>query len=196
MDKPIFIKLLEHGEEVGLSGTDFDQVLDWAFKNHIISSTQKSEDEVALLRDLFFECFAQNSSTTAEIWVLKIEYYFRLLEYKELSEARKNSNQANRKAIIAIVIAVIAMISSILMGYLQLTGEISINEMQILSINKNIENQSVKIGKTFEDGFSEIVDQMKSQFLDTNKNPYANTENDGDNPNKANAAGAKSSAAD
>jgi hypothetical protein len=28
MDKPNFIKLLEHGEEVGLSGTDFDHVLD------------------------------------------------------------------------------------------------------------------------------------------------------------------------
>jgi hypothetical protein len=85
VDKPIFIKLLEHGEEVGLSGTDFDHVQGWAWENQLISNTQNSENEVSLLRDLFFECFTRNSGNSAEIWVLKNEYYFRLLEYKELS---------------------------------------------------------------------------------------------------------------
>ena len=83
MDKLIFIKLLEYGKEVGLSGTNFTHVWAWALKNQIISSTSNTEDEVSLLIDLFFECFTLKSGTTKKIWVLKIEYYFRFIEKRD-----------------------------------------------------------------------------------------------------------------
>ncbi|MDA3896207.1 MAG: hypothetical protein PF482_08670 [Desulfobacteraceae bacterium] len=197
VDKPIFIKLLEHGEEVGLSGTDFDHVQGWAWENQLISNTQNSENEVSLLRDLFFECFTRNSGNSAEIWVLKNEYYFRLLEYKELSEARNSSRLANRNAIFAIIISVIAMLTSIVIGFQQLTGQVNINKKQILSINENIENQSLKIDQTLKEGFSNIVNTLELQPLDANKSPVVlNKINDATNPNKTNAAEAKSRAAD
>ena len=107
MSEPVFIKLLEFGEKIGLVGTNFDAVTEWAVNSGVLPpvSDQAYAKQKYLLRDLFFESFVLNSGSTESVWVLKAEYYFRLLEFRELQESRAASQAANRHSFIAIVIS-------------------------------------------------------------------------------------------
>lgn len=130
--KASHIRLLKYGEEIGLSGTNWDSTCDWAIKNEILP--KKNCETAYLFRDLFFECFTNQTGSSLDTWVLKNEYYFRLLEYRELCEARETSRQANRNAWFAIYISVIALLISSLIGYYQINSSININQAQVESI--------------------------------------------------------------
>lgn len=142
MSEPVFIKLLEFGEKIGLAGTDFDAVTEWAINSGVLpsESDQTHEKQKHLLRILFFESFALNSGSSEFVWVLKAEYYFRLLEFRELQESRASSQAANRNSLIAILISLIAIIFSCGTAYFQvktpvsIQGALTINESQIKAI--------------------------------------------------------------
>lgn len=155
VSEPVFIKLLEFGEKIGLAGTSFDAVTEWAVNTGVLPpvSDQTHAKQKNLLRDLFFESFASNSGSTESIWVLKTEYYFRLLEFRELQESRASSQAANRNSFIAMVISLIAIIFSCIAAYIQVNtpvgiqGAVTINESQIKEIiesNKATPNLSVE----------------------------------------------------
>ena len=174
-EKTIHIRLLEYGEKVGLTGATWDSTTEWAVENKVIP--QKKGDEADLLKELFLECFASTSRSTAVTRVLKAEYFFRLLEYRELCEVRETSRQANQNAWIAIVISVIALIITSLIGYYQTTRPIDINKEQIVAIVntiKKIESGSLqeiltKLNKNKDtelvlntDQFNQIINAIKN----------------------------------
>lgn len=142
MSDPVFIKLLEFGEKIGLAGTSFDAVTEWAVNSGVLPpvSDQTHTKQKCLLRDLFFESFALNSGSTEPVWVLKAEYYFRLLGFRELQVSRTSSRAANRNSLTAIVISLIAIIISCVTAYIQVNtpvgiqGAVTINESQIKQI--------------------------------------------------------------
>ena len=155
MNEPVFIKLLEFGEQVGLVGTDFDAVTEWAVSSGVLPPVfdQAHVKQKYLLRDLFFESFVLNSGTTESVWVLKAEYYFRLLEFRELQESRASSHKANISSRIAMIISVIAIICSSYTAILQIStpvgiqGAVTINESQIKAIidsNKASTNNNLR----------------------------------------------------
>src|SRR5690625_6798906 len=94
MHQHIFIRLLEYGESIGLNGTNFEEVLEWDKKYNYIPKPGSQEYKLreGLLRELFFESFTKSTASTDNIWVLKSEYYFRLLQYRELQLARSEEH--------------------------------------------------------------------------------------------------------
>ncbi len=137
MDKPVFIKLLEYGEEVGLSGTNFDHIHSWAVQNNIFSNSGNIESELLLLRDLYFECFNRVSGSSEDLWVLKTEYYYRLIEYRELQEGRAAARSANKNAMWAIMISVTAIIISAVLTFTQLRTPTTINKSDLNALIKS-----------------------------------------------------------
>ena len=134
----IFLKMLEFGEEKQADGVDFNQFLLWAVDKKIIPHV--NTDKTTYLRELFQECFS-NAYTSTGRHVLKAEYYFKLIEYRELSEARKASNEARIFSIIAIIIS---LISLIIAGFgtvkLDSSTKIDLNDKTISSIIEGLKS--------------------------------------------------------
>lgn len=134
----IFIKLLEYGALKELNGSSLDDALEWAKKSDYISKKNKNEAVKAEKRfiDLFYECFTggrgfQLSDDRKAIGVLKAEYYFRLIEYKELQEARRTAKKANITAWVAIIFSLITFLSASFFTYMQLNTPIKIDPVQM-----------------------------------------------------------------
>jgi len=170
MDKPIFIRLLEYGEKVSLEGTNMKAVKDWAIENKYLAVPGSSdyENRYWLLNNLFNESFSKSREAKGEVWVLKNEYYFRLLEYRELEEARKASTQANRNAFWAIVIAIIALICSLAIGYFQINKPILLDSEQFNLLTRSItgsasvyQSQTESIIKTIKESSKKSVELEK-----------------------------------
>lgn len=134
-EKNIFIKLLEFGEKSQLNGVYYDELRSWARNENIISDDDSSI-ETRMLCALFDECF-QNARMhgSAKKCVLKMEYYSRLLEYRELQEARKNAREAKFLSLIAITISLITLIITANIDITELTTNI-IDNLKI-AINGN-----------------------------------------------------------
>ncbi len=133
----VFIKLLEYGEQVGLDGSDIEAALAWARNEGLLGADQSRENAIkqAFFIELFNECFVQsNYNITTGKRVLTAEYYYRLIEHRELKEARQASKDANRNAFIAICLSIVAMSSSVYIGYQQLTNTVSLNPDQLETI--------------------------------------------------------------
>ena len=113
----IFLDGLEYGEELLNKGEPitFNKIV-----NHLKDKGYKieSKSEEALLKDFARENFYIYVSGEEETWKnyesnLNAEGYFKLLDYKELNEARKSSTQARKYAILAILVSIFASIISI-----------------------------------------------------------------------------------
>ncbi len=156
MKNTLFIKLLEYGEQIGAEGTDSNKALEWALSTHAIPDTDVAKRS---LSGLFHECF---DSVGGGQQVLKVEYYFRLIEFRELQESRIASKQANRNSIIAILFSIAAIGISSIIGYQQLTGSVSISSSQIREI-VNANSQPITGNVTVESTQIEaLIDAMKS----------------------------------
>jgi len=149
---PIFIRLLEYGEDADLEGLSFNEVLKKAESEGYITSEGKDNSRKSLFHQ-FVEVYDvpveeirrsgrhRENFTKAygEIkYVLKTEYYYRLIEYRELEEARIASSRANRNAKIAIGISVFALVVSAILGFLQITNTINLNDAQLKELTTSI----------------------------------------------------------
>jgi len=161
--KPIYIALLEYGEEHGLKGVTLDAVYEWAEETNYLPSADSPEcqDAKSLLRDLYFECFERNSNSTKNIWGLKNEFYFRLLEYRELVEARQASSLAKRNSNIATVISVTALVASLFIGYMQLAKPLSLERKQVETIGASLESQTTSLIRSSAQESAELVNAVK-----------------------------------
>ena len=182
--KPIFIALLEHGEKHELEGSNLTKMLAWASAEGYLPPENdfKHTTIKGFLRDLFFKCFEQNSLINNNTWCLKPEYYFRLLEYRELVEARTASSEANRNAIWAIRIAIMALIASFLVGFFQVFSPVKISDKQLRiaideleAIDKRIEATQIEDIRYSKDQLKALkdiksaVDLLRTQVEATNK---------------------------
>ena len=74
----------------------------------------ETKEEERLLNDLGREAFfIYVGDPSNRKYYLNIEGYFKLLDYRELNEARKSSNEARKYAIMAIIISFITLFVSI-----------------------------------------------------------------------------------
>jgi hypothetical protein len=166
--KPIYIALLEYGEEHGLKGVTLDAVYEWAEKTDYLpsSGSPQYQNTKSLLRDLYFECFEKNSNSNNNIWGLKNEFYFRLLEYRELVEARQASTLAKRNSNIATIISITALVASLYIGYMQLAKPLSIESTQVSKVESSLQVQTASIVEASKLGNTQVVaaiNELKSE---------------------------------
>lgn len=134
-EKSIFIRLLKFWESKGIDGFSYPEFKEWA-KSQPDLQSQEARQRV---RRLVEECCENlRNYGGEEHFVLKSEYYFRLVEFQELAESRLASKSANRNAIGAMVISVLAIAFSIFASYKQLTTEVTINPDQVAQIVKAV----------------------------------------------------------
>src|SRR5690606_33817571 len=130
MEDSIFIEILKHGEERGLDGTAFH-----VLKEHLIRKgfLKKDHDQLTenRLYKLYSECFDEYHTGPHGSRILKTDYYFRLIEYRELQEARNAPREANRNSFIAIGISILAILASVAATYLQMRNPVEIDDRQI-----------------------------------------------------------------
>ncbi len=148
MEDSIFIKVLEHGEEVGLEGTNMSFLKNYIEKRLLIDFTQTDQKHKKIpLEHLLGECFEKfQGGKNGKNYILKTEYYFRLVEYRELQEARAAAKSANRNAFIAIGISIFTLVVSAVLTFTQLNIPTTINKSDLQTlINSNAVQRDVKL---------------------------------------------------
>jgi uncharacterized protein HemX len=135
-DKSIFIRLLKYWESKGIDGFSYNEFKEWStFQDDL-----QSQEARQRARRLVEECCERIShNASEEHFVLKSEYYFRLVEFQELTESRLASKSANRNSLVAIVISVLAIAFSVVASYQQQNAEITIKRSQVAELVKAIE---------------------------------------------------------
>lgn len=165
----IFIKVLKYGAERGIEGTDVQRFNTWASEQGFVDLKSKESHQLLkrnALQGLLIECFQEaeyRGKTLERLYVLKSEYYFRLIEYHELQEARKAARDANRNAIFAISLSIFTLLLSAFFTYTQLKTPVSINkdDMQaLIESNKNPNTQNVQLNQN-------QLDELKGIKLDS-----------------------------
>ncbi len=134
-EKSIFIRLLKFWASKGIEGFSYPEFKEWAGSQPDLQ-TQEARQRARRLIEECCECVERGSNR--EHFILKSEYYFRLVEFQELAESRLASKSANRNAIGAMVISVLAIAISIFASYKQLTTEVTINPDQVAQIVKAV----------------------------------------------------------
>ena len=148
MEDSIFIKVLEHGEDAGLNGTSLPLLRRCIEKEmHIDLKHPDFELYSKSLERLFSQCFEfVDIDGFEENHVLKTEYYFRLIEHRELQESRAAAKAAHRNAFIAIGISVCAIIISAILTWTQVNAPIGLDERTVTSlIESNMAQKNVKL---------------------------------------------------
>lgn len=198
-NQPLFIWLLEYGEKTHNRRITCNDVLNEAVEEGLCCSHTDSNAQV--LRGLFFECFdipdqtkqqsrlsgyALGGDTDHVLANLKSEYYFRLLEFRELQLARETAEQANKSSIIAqqqsrqsIKIAIYAVLASVCVAILttawQLSSSIQIDPQQLnrleTALIKNLESfPAAQSAPDSEERENSHVIEQASQSVDSSTN--------------------------
>lgn len=138
-NKDFYLLMLEYGRATLESGVTqkevkehFEQKYGYKF-----DTDDKGRQFTRVFWDVFFDQTGTNGRDGNKLF-MQMEAYFKLLEYVELTEARKSSISATRFASAAIVISILSMIASIYYSNLQLATPTKINEAQ-LEIIKQLE---------------------------------------------------------
>lgn len=132
----IYLDALEYGEKQLIKKQQIEKK---DLKKHLEDKGYKfsTKEEKQLLNDLGREAFhIYVGDPSNRKYYLNIEGYFKLLEYRELNDARKSSKEAKIFAIAAIVISFITLLVSIYFSNEVLKQEITVDSRQF----KVIEN--------------------------------------------------------
>jgi hypothetical protein len=150
--KSIFIRMLQLGAVNGAKPMTKSAFIDWAVEQGDMES--KQDPVVSQLYKLFDECFicSKTPSIGEKSYVLKSEYYFRLLEFTELELSRKASSEANRNSLIATLLAVLSIIIGGYFGYVQKTTSIKIDNKQVslMTTDKSLQIESEQLNQVIE----------------------------------------------
>lgn len=139
MRDSIYIKILEYGEQCGIDGASHDCLLDWLEQEGVL----ENKDNIDLviknrITSIFYECFEETMGSEHNTRLLKPEYFYRLIEFRELEESRKASSDANKKSNTAITISIVALVVTVVISFIQLTSNITIRPSQIEAlVNSN-----------------------------------------------------------
>ncbi len=145
--KDVYIAALEYGESLLNKG---EKITFSKLQKHLEDEgySFNPESKEQLLRDLAREAFYIYVSGDENTWKnypsnLNIEGYSKLLNYKELKEARDSSRKAKWYAIIAIAISIVTLFTSIYFSIQSLNRDTTINNKQF-KIIENIWNSLKK----------------------------------------------------
>jgi hypothetical protein len=160
-ERSIFIRMLQLGADNGAKPMTKSAFIEWAVGQGDIESEQ--DPVISQLHKLFDECFICSRTPTIgeNAYVLKSEYYFRLLEFTELELSRKASSEANRNSIIATVLAVISIGIGSYFGYIQKTMPMILNNDQVESI-KAPESQRIE-----SEQLTQVIEALKQSNINT-----------------------------
>ncbi len=101
-------------------------------------------EETTTLNVIMGRCFMINIPSTGQ-YVMTADGYFTLLEYQELQEARESSKSANKWAVIALTISIVATLSSIGFSVKQIYTPTEIKSEQVDQITQTINKQNILI---------------------------------------------------
>jgi hypothetical protein len=140
MENSIFIDVLTYGAKRGAAGVSFEELKKRINDNR---DTELTETELALLNNIFKECFASGGSGT-EKQNLKTEYYFRLIEYQALKESWKAGKSANRNAFTAIGLAVFAIVLTTFLAFTQWNRPITLSKSDLNALTSSNRHANVQ----------------------------------------------------
>ena len=105
----IWIKLLEYGEQVGINGTTFEELLNWAEKSGLMCDKNKEDyyQNKSFLKLLFDNIYQKDEDSGNEKWVLKPDYYFYLFADRQLNYSIRSSERAHLISTLAIIISIL-----------------------------------------------------------------------------------------
>lgn len=149
--KDFYLLMLEHGMATLESGTTQDDVLQHFKGTH--NYNFDSDDKMKQFRRIFWDVFSDpigKGGAEGNKLYMDMEAYFKLLEYIELTEARKSSTKATYFASFAIVISIILMAASIYFSKAQLNAPTIIEKSQ-MDIIKQLKYDSTPIAKQLKD---------------------------------------------
>lgn len=128
--KNIYLDALEYGEKQLIKKQQIEKK---DLKKHLEDKGYRfsTREERRLLNDLGREAFhIYVGDPSNRKYYLNIEGYFKLLEYRELGDARKSSKEARTYAIVAILISIATFIASIYFSIRVLEQKIVIDDKQ------------------------------------------------------------------
>lgn len=151
MEDSIFIEVLKYGAQKGIEGLTVEELYVWGSEHGYLELDGYLDPDVEdvdqqikrfAFKNLFLECFQQSNyahgAKSKTTYVLKNEYYFRLIEYRELQESRTAARSANKNSMWAIGISVAAIIVSAVLTFAQLNTPTTINKSDLQAlINSN-----------------------------------------------------------
>ena len=126
----IYLDTLEYGEKqlIGRRAITRKQLQKYLEdKGYKFSTNEEKRLLKDLARETFFIFVGDPSNRK---YYLNVEGYFKLLEYRELSDARKSSKEAKKYAIAAIVISIITLAISIYFSNMELKQKTTIDNKQ------------------------------------------------------------------
>ena len=132
----IYLDALEYGEKQLIKKQQIEKK---DLKKHLEDKGYKfsTKEEKGLLSDIEIEAFYMYAGEPSNRkYYLNIEGYFKLLDYRELSDARKSSKIAMGCAIVAIALSIITLAVSVYFSNMELKQKTTIDNRQF----KVIEN--------------------------------------------------------
>jgi hypothetical protein len=138
-EKHIFVELLKLGESRGVIGLNSHEFKEWALSQAEIENehAQSYQNINRIFKESFDEI--DKGYGNPNIFVLKNEYYFRLVEFEELRLSRETAISAKRYSVSALTISVLAVIISLAASYVQIISPISIEQDQINDLKIQLE---------------------------------------------------------
>ncbi len=159
--KPVHIKLWEYGEEVGLKGTSKIDIISWAAREKISSIVGSEFTTTNLLQVYVSQYFLEAEGTVdksgGKLLVLKAEYLARLEDYRLLKEEKKLTRNANRTALIAVIIAILSLFASIAISIYQINSPIRLNQEQL----EIITNKPARLDQEQLELIKSLIEQRK-----------------------------------
>ena len=156
MEESIFIKVLAYGETVGVDGVTEAEFLKWAESAGVHDHSGESRKTRALQR-IFFEYFdspdavegSREAAGSDCRYVLKPEYYFRLLEYRGRQENRAAVKSAHRHALWAVGLSLAAMIVCVILAAVQLSAPPTVSKADLAGLieSKEDANRVVRLDR-------------------------------------------------
>lgn len=146
-NKDFYLLMLEHGMKTLEVGVTQEEVMQY-FKDtygYSFDSDDKKNHFRRIFHDVFSDPLGRGGQGGNKSF-MAMEAYFKLLEYIELTEARKASTTATYYAVIAICISIASMLTSVYLSKTQLDTPTKIEKNQ-MEIIKQLKYDSTPISK-------------------------------------------------
>ncbi len=169
MEETIFIKILEYGEKAGLEGISENEFWEWAKTQ---GTDRESNDPDQILKcssiyKIFQTCFepsiVRNGNDTVSKYILRTEYYFRLMEHRELVQSRLAASSANRYAFYAITISICAIIVCAVLTFSPSVRKVQISQDQLSRIMEKLESLETREVSLDKLQLMQIITALESQ---------------------------------
>lgn len=145
----MILKILEYGEAAGLKGTTWPLFEKWAADTGLVDTAVESDKDGlqrTALQTIFSECFEETGA--ADVFILKPAYHLRLAELRERQKEKQAGVKANRNAVIACLLAMLAIAISAGLGFGRMNAPVTLHPDDLAAIvasNREKDIREVKL---------------------------------------------------